>query len=165
MRRIILVAMIVFSLAVIFLTFAKHTQHQLELKTYFRDAHGLRVGAPVQMAGVDVGRVIEVRVRPDLKQHPAEVVLLFQTPYKLEIPADSVVFLSRAGLLGETYAAVDIHSAAGPPVGNLGVLKAREEEAPRAEEESPENPEVTKPAKPDPALSPPNHPSKVDHGH
>ena len=36
MRRIILVAMIVFGLAVIFLTFAKHTQHQLEVKTYFR---------------------------------------------------------------------------------------------------------------------------------
>lgn len=149
MRRIILVAMIVFGLAVIFLTFAKHTQHQLELKTYFRDARGLRAGAPLQVAGVDVGRVVEVRVRPDLKQHPAEVVLLFQTPYKLEIPADSVVLLSRAGLLGETYAEVDIHSASGPPVGNLGVLKAREEESPQIKDESPENPEATKPDKPD----------------
>jgi len=149
MRRIILVAIIVFGLAVIFLTFAKHTQHQLEVKTYFRDAHGLRAGATVQVAGVDVGRVVEVRVRPDLKQHPAEVVLLFQTPYKLEIPEDSVVLVSRAGLLGETYAEVDIHSASGPPVGNLGVLKAREEEAPQTKEESPENPEATKPAKPD----------------
>jgi ABC-type transporter Mla subunit MlaD len=102
MRRIILVAILVFGLAVIFLTFAKHTQHQLDVKTHFRDAHGLRAGATVQVAGVDVGRIVEVRVRPDLKQHPAEVVLLFQTPYKLEIPEDSVVLVNRAGLLGET---------------------------------------------------------------
>ena len=162
MRRIILVAMIVFGLAVIFLTFAKHTQHQLELKTYFRDAHGLRAGAPVQVAGVDVGRIIEVRVRPDLKQQPAEVVLLLQTPYKLEIPSDSVVLLSHAGLLGETYAEVDIHSASGPPAGNLGVLKAREEEAPQTKKESPKNPADNKPDKPD---HPPLNPSKIDHSH
>ena len=149
MRRIILVAMIVFGLAVILLTFAKHTQHQFEVKTYFRDARGLRAGAPVQVAGVDVGRVTDVRVRPELKQHPAEVVLLFQTPYKLEIPSDSVVLLSRAGMLGETYAEVDIRSASGPPVGNKGVLKAREEEAPQTKEEGSDSPGATKPATPD----------------
>ena len=64
----------------------------------------------MQVAGVDVGRVIEVRVRPDLKEHAAEVVLLFQTPYELKIPEDSVVSLRRAGLLGETYAEVDMRS-------------------------------------------------------
>jgi phospholipid/cholesterol/gamma-HCH transport system substrate-binding protein len=149
MRRIILVAMIVFGLAVIVLTFAKHTQHQLQVTTYFRDAHGLRAGAPVQVAGVDVGRVTDVRVRPELKEHPAEVVLLFQTPYKLEIPSDSVVLLRRAGLLGETYAEVDIRSASGPPVGNQGALKAHEEEARQTKEEGPENPGAAKPDKPD----------------
>jgi ABC-type transporter Mla subunit MlaD len=149
MRRIILVAMIVFGLAVIFLTFAKHTQHQLQVKTCFRDAHGLRAGAPVQVAGVEVGRVTDVRVRPELKEHHAELVLLFQTPYKLEIPSDSVVLLSRAGLLGETYADVDIRSASGPPVGNQGVLEAREEEARQTKEEGTKNSGDAKPDKPD----------------
>ena len=149
MRCIILVAMIVFGLAVIFLTFAKHTQHQLQVTTYFRDAHGLRAEAPVQVAGVEVGRVTDVRVRPELKEHPAEVVLLFQTPYKLEIPSDSVVLLSRAGLLGETYAEVDVRSASGPSVGNQGVLKAQEEEARQTKEEGRENPGAAKLDKPD----------------
>ena len=49
---------------------------------------------------VEVRRVAEVSVRPELKEHPAEVVLQFQTPYKLEIPADSVVRLAREGILG-----------------------------------------------------------------
>jgi phospholipid/cholesterol/gamma-HCH transport system substrate-binding protein len=130
MRKIILVAMIVFGLAVVFLTFAKHSQHQLQVKTYFSDARGLRAGAPVRVAGVDVGRVADVHVRPELKERAAEVVLLIQTPYELKIPDDSVISLRRDGLLGEMYAEVDVRHASGPTIGNQGVLKAREEEAP-----------------------------------
>jgi len=80
MRKIILVAMIVFGLAVVFLTFAKHSEHQLQVKTYFGDARGLGVGALVRVAGVDVGRVADVHVRPELKERAAEVVLLIQPP-------------------------------------------------------------------------------------
>jgi len=114
MRKIILVAMIVFGLAVVFLTFAKHSQHQLQVKTYFGDARGLRVGALVRVAGVNVGRVADVHIRPELKERAAEVVLLIQTPYELTIPADSVVSLKRDGLLGEMYVEVDIRDASGP---------------------------------------------------
>jgi phospholipid/cholesterol/gamma-HCH transport system substrate-binding protein len=127
MRRIILVAMIVFGLVVLFLPFRKRSENQFEVKTYFQDARGLRAGALVRVAGVEVGRVADVRVRPELKEHPAEIVLRFQTPYKLEIPSDSVVWLGRDGLLGEMYAQVDVRHASGTPVGNQAVLKAREE--------------------------------------
>jgi len=88
MRRIILAAIIVLGLALVFLTVAKHSSHHLLLKTYFQDAHGLRAGAPVRVAGVDVGRVTEVRVRPELKEHAAEVRMSLQTPYELKIPED-----------------------------------------------------------------------------
>jgi phospholipid/cholesterol/gamma-HCH transport system substrate-binding protein len=129
MRKIILVAMIVFGLAVVLLTLAKHSQRQLQIRTYFTDARGLRAGAPVRVAGVDVGRVADVHVRPELMERAAEVVLLLETPYELKIPDDSVVSLRRDGLLGEMYAEVDVRHASGPTVGNQGVLKAREEEA------------------------------------
>ena len=56
MRKFILVAMIVFGLGVIFLLIKKQPQYQLEVSTYFQDAHGLRAGAPLRVAGVDVGR-------------------------------------------------------------------------------------------------------------
>ena len=91
-----------------------------------------------------------MRVRPDLKEHPAEVFLLFQTPYELKIPSDSVVLLRRAGLLGEVYAEVDLHDASGSPIGGQGVLKSREEESARKEEA---NPTAANPAKRD--LPPP----------
>ena len=119
-------AMVIFGLAVVFLTFAKHSEHQLQVKAYFLDAHGLRAGAPVRVAGVDVGRVTEVRVRPELKEHPAEVTMLLQTPYELRIPNDSIVLLSTAGLLGETYPEIEIRYASGLPLENGAVLKTRE---------------------------------------
>ncbi|MBZ5652503.1 MAG: MlaD family protein [Acidobacteriia bacterium] len=126
MRRIILVGMIVFGLAVIFFTFAKHAQHHLLLKTYFRDAHGLRAGAPVRVAGVDVGRVTEVRVRPELKEHAAEVSMFLQTPYELKIPEDAVVSTATAGVLGETYAEIDLRGSSGAPAEEGGTLTSRE---------------------------------------
>jgi hypothetical protein len=70
--------------------------------------------------------VADVHVRSELKEHAAEVVLVIQTPYEL-----TVVSLRRDGLLGETFAEVDIRHASGPPIGTQGVLKAREEEAPQ----------------------------------
>jgi ABC-type transporter Mla subunit MlaD len=90
------------------------SQHQLQVKTYFGDARGLRTGAPVRVAGVDLGRV-DVHVRPELKTRAAKIILLIQTPYELKIPDDSVVSLRRGGLLGEMYAEVDIRHASGPP--------------------------------------------------
>ncbi|MGH9539422.1 MAG: MlaD family protein [Terriglobales bacterium] len=129
MRKIILVAMIVFGLALVVLTFTKPSQHQLQVKTYFEDARGLRAGAPVRVAGVDVGNVADVRARPELKERAAEAVLFIQTSYELKTPSDSVVSLRRDGLLGEIYAAIDVRHASGPPVENQGVLKASEEGA------------------------------------
>jgi phospholipid/cholesterol/gamma-HCH transport system substrate-binding protein len=145
MRRIILVAMTVLGLAVLLLTFTKRSGHQFEVKSCFQDARGLRVGAPVRVAGVEVGRVEAVRVRPELKEHAAEVVLHFQTPYKLEIPSDSVVSLNSDGLLGERYVEIDVRHASGRPVGSQAVLKAREEvEQPKGERQ--DGPAATAPA-------------------
>src|SRR5580704_8580285 len=44
--------------------------HKLELKTYFQYVAGLRDGAPVRLAGVDVGKVRSVRVRPEVRKAP-----------------------------------------------------------------------------------------------
>ena len=126
MRRIVLVAMIVFGLAVIFFFFVKQPQHHLLLKTYFQDAHGLRAAAPVRVAGVDVGRVTEVRVRPELKEHAAEVSMSLQTPYELKIPEDAIVSIATAGVLGETYLEIDLRGSSGAPAGEAGTLKSRE---------------------------------------
>src|SRR5689334_19906944 len=96
----------------------RKTQHRIQIKTYFRDAKGLRAGAPVELAGVKVGEVESVRARPELKENPAEVVMNLQTDYALNIPADAVATLSTAGILGETFAAIDVANTSGAPIAN-----------------------------------------------
>jgi phospholipid/cholesterol/gamma-HCH transport system substrate-binding protein len=125
MRKIVLVLIIVFGMACIFLAVRGPAGHRLELTTYFADAQGLRRGAPVRLAGVDVGSISGIRVRPELRDDPAEVKLTLLTDYELKVPKDSTISLHRSGVLGETFAEIDIHGAVGAAVGNHGTLKSK----------------------------------------
>jgi len=100
--------------------------HHLKVTSYFQDAQGLRPGARVRTAGVEVGTVTSVRVRPELRDHPAEIVMDLNTPYELKIPDDSVVMLETAGVLGDTFPEINIQGATGHPLESGGVLKSRE---------------------------------------
>jgi phospholipid/cholesterol/gamma-HCH transport system substrate-binding protein len=109
-----------------FVTLAKPHEERLDLKCYFQNAQGLRPGARVRVAGVEVGSVTSVRVRPELRDHPAEVSMSLDTPYELKIPSGSVVALEAAGVFGEVFLQIDIQGAIGPPVQNGGILPSRE---------------------------------------
>jgi len=125
-RRTFVVILTVVALIPIFLlVFKPLTTHRLKLIAYFSEANRLRAGAPVTLAGVEIGHVQSVRVRTDLRETPAEVVMLIQNPYEIKIPRDAVVDLRSAGVLGETFANIDITTAVGPPVQNGGTLSTR----------------------------------------
>src|SRR5262249_44145427 len=97
-------------------------RHRIVTKAYFPNAMGLRPGARVRLAGVDIGAVKTVRARPEMKEAPAEVVMVLTPSYELKIPNDSTVMLSTAGILGETYVAIDASHASGAPIGQNAVL-------------------------------------------
>jgi len=103
-------------------------QFHLTAKCYFQNAEGLRAGAGVRLAGVEIGSVTSVRVRPELREHPVEVQVSLQTPYQLNIPNDSVVTLETAGLLGEVFPEIDVRGASGPPLVANGELKTHSSE-------------------------------------
>jgi ABC-type transporter Mla subunit MlaD len=92
---------------------SRPAQFHLNTKCYFQNAQGLRAGAKVRLAGVEIGSVTSVRVRPQLKDYPAEVVMSLETPYELNIPNDSVVTLETAGVLGEVFPEIDTRGASG----------------------------------------------------
>ena len=127
MRRAVIRVLVLAGAAglILFLLIARRPDHKLVVRSYFSDARGLRARAPVRMAGVDVGSVRSVRVRPEAKDQPVEVVIVLSPSYDLKIPNDSVAMLSTAGILGETYINIDAVAASGPPIEANAVLKSK----------------------------------------
>lgn len=81
-----LVALASVAVLALFLVVLKPLGHKLVVKAYFTNAMGLRAGAPVRLAGVDIGSVKTVRARPELKEAPVEVVMVLNPPYETENP-------------------------------------------------------------------------------
>ncbi len=96
-----------------------------DIKSCFDDAGGLRAGAPVRIAGVDVGTVRSVRANPENKSCPAEVEMALATSYEIRVPKDSIAEIEMAGLLGETHLTIDTTQASGAPIENFGYLKSK----------------------------------------
>src|SRR5271170_4050713 len=104
LRKSILVLMIVTGLAAIASLLINPLGYfRQDIKSCFDDAAGLRAGAAVRIAGVDVGTVRSVRANPQNKSCPAEVEMALATTYEIRIPKDSTTETNTAGLLGETY--------------------------------------------------------------
>lgn len=121
----VIAAVTVVVASAVLIIYPRVSRHSLELRVYFQNANGLRAGAPVRLAGVEIGTVKSVRARPEIQAAPAEVTLGLRTPYELQIPGDSTVSLSTAGVFGETFAEINVVGASGAPVKNGGVLKEK----------------------------------------
>ncbi|MGA2857619.1 MAG: MlaD family protein [Candidatus Sulfotelmatobacter sp.] len=89
---------------------------RVTLRSYFDNAEGLRMGAPVRLSGVDIGNVTGIRIvtTKDKQGTPVEVVMKVSTKYEGALRRDSVTSLETAGVLGETYLDIDSSQAVGP---------------------------------------------------
>jgi phospholipid/cholesterol/gamma-HCH transport system substrate-binding protein len=92
---------------------------QYGLKTRFENIAGLKPGAPVRVAGVEVGAVTAAAFDGDR----VDVAMKVNEKYKHLITSESVAVLGSVSLLGE--AAVDISAAShGTPVPEWGYVKS-----------------------------------------
>jgi phospholipid/cholesterol/gamma-HCH transport system substrate-binding protein len=100
---------------------------KIKLKSYFDNAGGLRVGAPVRLNGVDIGNVSAIQIVPDRDKllTPVEVTMKVSTRYHFNLHKDSVTLLSTAGVLGETYIDIDSSQAKAGEVQDGTVLSSR----------------------------------------
>ena len=90
---------------------------KIRLRSYFENAEGLRVGAPVRLEGVDIGNVVAIRVvKRELT--PVEVVMKVSTRYREQVHKDSRSVLATAGVLGETFVDISSKTAKGLPAEN-----------------------------------------------
>lgn len=70
----------------------------------FDNIGGLKVRSPVSMAGVRVGRVVDIRY--DQKSFEAQVTMQIESAYD-QIPEDTIAKIYTSGLLGEQYIGLD----------------------------------------------------------
>ncbi len=87
----------------------------MQLRASFAGQIDIREGAPVRIAGVDVGKVNSVRTIQTASGIETDVLMDIQTSYDLRIPKDAVVRAYKDGLLGSSYANIDVTHASGPP--------------------------------------------------
>ncbi len=69
----------------------------------FNFVNGVKVGAPVRFAGVDVGEVKKVRLEFIPQENRSKVYLEVWIRNIIKIPVDSTVWVNTLGLLGEKY--------------------------------------------------------------
>lgn len=72
------------------------------IKTVFGFANGIKVGAPLRLAGVDVGEVKEIKLSHE-KEGKTIVFLTAWVENEVKIPKDSRAWVNTLGLLGEKY--------------------------------------------------------------
>jgi len=101
---------------------------KIRLISYFDDASGLRVGAPVRLDGVDIGNVTGILVVPDVERRltPVQVTMKVSLRYHYGLHKNSLTVLSTAGVLGETYINIDSSDASGPEAQDGDVLPSKE---------------------------------------
>ncbi len=96
------------------------------LHSYFENAAGIKVGAPVNLEGYTVGNVSKIGIVPDRKLTPVEVTMKVGAKYRNAIHTDSTSSLETIGVLGDTVVDINSKSATGPPVQNNAELKTNE---------------------------------------
>jgi phospholipid/cholesterol/gamma-HCH transport system substrate-binding protein len=84
------------------------------LITYFEDVQGLVAGAPVRLAGRDVGQVefVTFATLGD-ERPPVRVVMQLDQAVQDRIRSDSVASIGTIGLLGDKYVSISMGTAAG----------------------------------------------------
>ena len=97
---------------------------RITLKSYFDNAEGLRIGAPVRLSGVDIGNVTHIGIvnEADRRLTPVEVTMKVSTKYDYALHRDSVTSLETAGVLGETYLDIDSSQAVAGDVHDGDIL-------------------------------------------
>ncbi|HWP83676.1 MAG TPA: MlaD family protein [Terriglobia bacterium] len=98
----------------------------VELHTYSPDAGGLKTGAVVRLAGVDVGNVRRVGLSGrDAPAEAVEIVMQVNRRFLGDIRSDSRVMLAAEGLLGERYVNIT-KGTTGQPVADGGLVPFRQ---------------------------------------
>jgi phospholipid/cholesterol/gamma-HCH transport system substrate-binding protein len=95
------------------------------LYAHFSDINGLVPGAPVRLAGLDVGLVRDIRFSEDLNKREARVELSIKDRFMKRIRGDSKAFIDSKGLLGDKLVNLTIGTPQSPQLKDGDTIKTR----------------------------------------
>ncbi len=126
---LIIAGLAIFTVGIFFISGTRgFLSKKYTLRTYFSGASGLREGAQVRLAGVQVGNVKAIRISSYSESNRAvEVVMRIPRKYKNQIRTDSEARLATAGLLGEAFVDISRGKPNRPLVPEGGEVKSVEE--------------------------------------
>ncbi|MCD4782038.1 MAG: MlaD family protein [Candidatus Omnitrophica bacterium] len=73
------------------------------IRIVFGYANGVKISAPVRIAGVEKGNVRDIKLFFDREEGKTKVEIELKVKKDLRIPADSLVMINQLGLMGEKY--------------------------------------------------------------
>jgi phospholipid/cholesterol/gamma-HCH transport system substrate-binding protein len=129
---IVLISLVLLCTLLFLMTSAAGTgvfQKHLMITSYFDNASGLRVGAPVELEGVTIGEVRHVRISTDpaRKLSPVEVLMKLSPHFQDSLHKDSVASLETSGVLGDTVVEISSKIANGPALKSGDELRTKDE--------------------------------------
>lgn len=99
---------------------------KITVRSYFENAAGLKVGAPVNLEGVTIGNVKSIRIVPERRLTPVEVVMHISKKYLPALHTDSKTSLETIGVLGDTVVDINSKFANGGAVNDNAELQTTE---------------------------------------
>jgi phospholipid/cholesterol/gamma-HCH transport system substrate-binding protein len=130
----VLVAMVILVVGIFYVTGASSLAPKYRVRTYLPEVEGLVVGAPVTLAGVQVGNVESIKLNSEAPDamHTIEVGMRIEKKYRNWIRANSSAKLVTQGLLGNRYVSISRGAPPAPVVAENGVVPGSEEASTKA---------------------------------
>ncbi len=99
---------------------------KVALKASFADINGLTVGAPVRLAGLDIGIVQRIDFDRELSVKQIHILMGIESRYLPRVRADSIAKLASKGLLGDTIINITVGSVDAAPLAAGAELQTAE---------------------------------------
>lgn len=81
------------------------TENGYVVKAFFRQTEGITVGSKVRLAGIRIGYVKELSLRPD-RNFSVDATMAIEK--KIKIPSDSIASVQTGGILGEKFVEIEV---------------------------------------------------------